>query len=173
MVSLTHRDSMHKWLLYSLGLFPIWILDAMVLNRYPLFGVSPMLLPLAVVAVAGMEGASAGACFGFGVGLWWALAYTGVAGWPIFTLTLIGLGVGAITQYTLSQSFPSFLLCSVGALTLLDGLRLLGSLFLQAAPPAALLMVAVSECLLTLAWSPVVYFIFRAVFRRVGGTRLA
>jgi len=48
----TTRDQVHKWFFYALGLVPIWVLDAFVLNRIAPFGVIPMLLPLAVAAVA-------------------------------------------------------------------------------------------------------------------------
>ena len=48
---MTRRDLFHKWLIYALGLLPVWLLDAYLLPRYPLFGVTPMLLPLAVAAV--------------------------------------------------------------------------------------------------------------------------
>ena len=49
---MTTRDQVHKWFFYALGLVPIWVLDAFVLNRIAPFGVIPMLLPLAVAAVA-------------------------------------------------------------------------------------------------------------------------
>ena len=49
---MTTRDQVHKWFFYALGLIPIWVLDAFVLNRIAPFGVIPMLLPLAVAAVA-------------------------------------------------------------------------------------------------------------------------
>ena len=57
---MTTRDQVHKWFFYALGLVPIWVLDAFVLNRIAPFGVIPMLLPLAVAAVAVLEGAYAG-----------------------------------------------------------------------------------------------------------------
>src|SRR5699024_10834835 len=72
---LTRRDLFHKWLIYALGLLPVWLLDAYLLPRYPLFGVTPMLLPLAVAAVAVSEGAYAGTGFGLAVGLLWEVAY--------------------------------------------------------------------------------------------------
>mgnify|MGYP007025260208 CR=1 FL=1 len=52
----------------------MWVLDAYILPRYPLMGVSPVLLPLAVAAVAVLEGAYAGTGFGLAVGLLWELA---------------------------------------------------------------------------------------------------
>lgn len=53
---MTRRDQIYKWCIYALGLFPIWVLDAFVLSRYPLLGITPTLLPLAVSAVAVLEG---------------------------------------------------------------------------------------------------------------------
>ena len=73
---MTRRDFIHKWFVYALGLLPVWVLDAYILPRYPLFGaVVPMLLPLAAAVVAVLEGAYAGTGFGMAVGLLWELAY--------------------------------------------------------------------------------------------------
>ena len=56
---------MIKWGVYTLALLPVWFLEAFVLPRYPLFGVSPMLLPLAVVVVGVLGGAAGGAGGGY------------------------------------------------------------------------------------------------------------
>ena len=50
---------------------------------------------------------------------------------------------------------------------------MLRGLITHAASLPALLQVAVPEFLYSLAWTPVVYLLFRAIFRRVGGTKLA
>ena len=108
---MTTRDQIHKWFFYALGLFLVWVLDAQILNRLPVLGTIPMLLPLAVVSVAVLE--------------------------------------------------------------VLDGLRILRILFLQAETLDVLLRIAVPEIALSLCWTPVVYWIFRRIYRRVGGTKLA
>ena len=86
---------------------------------------------------------------------------------------LAGMITGAVSQYALSQSFLSCLLCSAGVLGVLDGLRILRILFLQAETLDVLLRIAVPEIALSLCWTPVVYWIFRRIYRRVGGTKLA
>ena len=129
---MTTRDQIHKWFFYALGLFLVWVLDAQILNRLPVLGTIPMLLPLAVVSVAVLEGAYAGAGFGLAVGLLWELAYPGGFGGLVFGMALAGMITGAVSQYALSQSFLSCLLCSAGVLGVLDGLRILRILFLQA-----------------------------------------
>ena len=170
---MTRQALFHKWFLYALALFPVWLLDACILSRYPLFGVRPMLLPLAVVAVAVLEGSHAGAGFGLGVGLLWALAYSSGKGMMVIGLTLVGLLTGAAAQYALSQSFLGCLLFSAGALAAIDLWRIAVRLFVRSAGWTSMLRVAVPEILWSLAWTPLVYLIFHAVYRRVGGSRLA
>ena len=170
---MTRRDLFHKWFVYSLGLLPVWLLDAYILPRYPLWGISPMLLPLAVAAVAVLEGAYAGTGFGLGVGLWWELTYPGGFGGLVFGMALAGMVMGTVSQYALSQTFPGCLICTAGVLAALDGLRIIRGLLVHAAQLPALLQVAVPEFLYSLVWTPVIWLLFRAIHNRVGGTKLA
>ena len=170
---MTRRDFIHKWTVYALGLLPVWALDAYILPRWPLFGITPMLLPLAAAAVAVLEGAYSGTGFGLAVGLLWELAYPGGFGGLVFGMALAGMAMGAVSQYALRQSFPGCLICSAGALAFVDLLRIIRMLFTRSAPLPALLQVAVPEFLWSLAWTPLVWLLFRAIYNRVGGTRLA
>lgn len=170
---MTRRDLIHKWLFYALGLLPIWLLDAYILPRYPIAGVAPMLLPLAGAAVAVLEGAHAGTGFGMAVGLLWELAYPGGFGGLVFFMALAGMAMGALAQYALNQSFPGCLVCSAGVLALLDFLRVARGLFTNSAPLSALLQVACGEFFCSLLFTPLVWLLFRAIYRRVGGTKLA
>lgn len=170
---MTRRDLIHKWLVYALGLLPVWLLDAYILPRYPLYGASPMLLPLAAAAVAVLEGAYAGTGFGLGVGLLWELAYPGGFGGLVFFLALAGMVMGGVSQYALSQSFIGCLICAAGTVGLLELLRVARGLLTNAAPLSALLEAAAPEFLWSVAWTPLVWLLFRAICDRVGGTRLA
>ena len=170
---MTRRDLIQKWLTYGLGLLSVWLADAYILPRYPLWGVTPMLLPLAAAAVAVLEGAYAGTGFGLAVGLLWELAYPGGFGGQVFFLALAGMAMGAVSQYALSQSFLGCLLCSAGVLGLLDLLRVAQRLFINAASLSDLLQVAAPEFFWSLAWTPLVWLLFRSIYRRVGGTKLA
>ena len=170
---MTRRNFIRKWTVYALGLLPIWLLDAYILPRMPLWGTVPMLLPLAVAAVAVLEGAYSGTGFGLAVGLLWELAYPGGFGGQVFFLALAGMAMGAVSQYALSQSFLGCLLCSAGVLGLLDLLRVAQRLFINAASLSDLLQVAAPEFLWSLAWTPPVWLLFRAIYHKVGGNRLA
>lgn len=170
---MTRRDLIHKWLVYALGLLPVWLLDAYILPRYPLYGASPMLLPLAAAAVAVLEGAYSGTGFGLGVGLLWELAYPGGFGGLVFFLALAGMAMGAVSQYALSQSFIGCFICAAGTVGLLELLRIARGLLTNAAPLSALVEAAAPEFLWSVAWTPLVWLLFRAVHRKVGGNKLA
>ena len=163
----------HKWSVYGLGLVLVWLLDGCILPRYPLFGTIPMLLPLAATAVAVLEGAYGGAGFGMAVGLVWELAYPGGFGGLVFGMAAAGLAAGSASQYILSQSYPGCLICSCGVLLGLEALRLFRGVVTDTAAFGAMLPVAGAELALSLAWSPVICLLFRSIYRRVGGTRLA
>ena len=170
---MTRRDLIQKWLTYALALVPVWLLDCYILPRYPLWGTVPMLLPLAAAAVAVLEGAYSGTGFGLGVGLLWELAYPGGFGGLVFFLALAGMAMGGVSQYALSQTFVGCLICAAGTVGLLELLRIARGLLTNAAPLSALLEAAAPEFLWSLAWTPLVWLLFRAVYRKVGGTKLA
>lgn len=164
---MTTKDFTIKWLAYALALLPIWFLEAFLLSRYPLFGVKPMLLPLCAIAVATLEGATAGTGFALAVGMLFDAMVPGVPGAMIFIMALLGLGAGLLAQYVLRQDLLGCFLCSALALVVMDALRIALRLAMGTAPLGAMLELAGKEILWSLCFVPFVYLVFRWVFRRV------
>ena len=164
---MTTKDFFIKWLAYTLARLPHWVHQELLLSRYPLMGVKPMLLPLCTVAVATLEGAPGGAGFGLGVGLLFDASSAGAPGVSILLMALLGLGTGLLAQYVLRQDLIGCFLCSILALAALDILRVGSRLLLRTAPLEAMLSVAGREILWSLCFVPLVYLIFRWVFHRV------
>ena len=169
---MTRQDRLRKWFSYALTLLPVWWLDAYILSRWPVFGVTPVLLPVAVTAVSVLEGVSGGAGFGFGAGLLWA-AYPGGHGSRVLVLTVMGMLTGALAQYALAQTLMGCLLCSAAVVAALELIRVAQELFFLRAQLLPALSSAIPQLLWTLCWVPAVYGIFFRVFSRVGGDRLA
>ena len=140
---MTRSDFMIKWGVYALAILPIWFLEVYVLNRLPVLGVTPMLMPLAAVAAAVLEGA------------------TGGAGYGLF------VGAGALAQYALRQNLVGCLLCSFGALLCIDAVRVAVHLLRGSASLGALLRVAVPEALWSMVFVFPVYALYLWVFHRV------
>lgn len=164
---MTRQDFFIKWGVYALALLPVWFCEVYLLNRIPLFGVAPMLLPLAAIAVAVLEGTVAGAGFGLGVGILCDAVYFNPDGAMTVGLCLLGVGAGALAQYVVRQNLVGCLLCSLLALVCIDGVRILANLLTGSASLPVLLSLAGRE----IAWSMVfvlpVYALFLWVFHRV------
>ena len=163
---MTRRDFLIKWAFYAVGLLPVWLLEQGVLNRFHVFGVSPMLLPLAAAAVAVLEGPAGGGGFGLAVGALCDAVYYGVPGGMTLGLTVTAIAAGVAAQYVLKKCFVGCLICSAAILTLMDAMRIL-VYALQGAPIPALLRVAVPEILWSLVFVGPVYLLFRGIHRRV------
>lgn len=164
---MTTKDFAIKWLAYALALLPVWFLETFLLSRFPLFGVKPMLLPLAAVATATLEGAVGGAGFGLAVGILMDAVVPGIPGTRTVILTLLGLGTGLLSRYLLRQDLVGCFLCSILSLVTLDLLRILLRLLTAAAPLAVMLPLAGKEILWSLCFVPLIYLVFRWVYNRV------
>ena len=127
---MTTQDWLYKWFRYALALLPVWWLDAYLLSRWPVWGVTPVLLPVAVAAVSALEGVSGGAGFGFGAGLLWAGAYAGSDGSRVILLTLLGILGGVLSRYALAQGLLGCVLCSAITVGLVELFHILRELFL-------------------------------------------
>ncbi len=164
---MTTRDFAIKWLAYGLALLPVWFSDVFLLSSFPFFGVKPMLLPLAAMAVATLEGAAAGAGFGLAVGILFETVSPGAPGTMIFLMSFLGLAAGLLTRYALRQDLIGCVLCSGLGLAVIDAGRIAVRLLVGTAPLGAMLKVAGKEILWSLCFVPLVYLLFRWVFYRV------
>lgn len=169
---MTRGDFLFKWFWYAMAVLPVWLAEDLIFSRIHILGVSPMLLPLTVVAVAVLEGPVAGTGFGLGVGLLCHAAWPGSGPAMILGLSLAGAVSGGAAQYGLKQSYVGCLICSAGVLGGIDLCRILRRLAAGSAPLAPMLTVALSEILVSLIFVAPVYLLFRKVYSKVGGTRL-
>lgn len=169
---LTRRAVIRKWTAYGLALLPLWVLETLVLTRFPVFGAVPMLLPCAVTAAAVMEGQEAGAGYGLAAGLLWELAAPGGYGLKVFGMTLAGFLTGRTSQLVISRNFPGYVICTAAVAAATDILRIAGRLLTRTAALPALLEAAVPEFLLTMLWAPVVWLLYRPVRRLASGEKL-
>lgn len=164
---MTRHDFTLKWLFYGLGLLPVWWLEIFVLNRFPLLGITPMLLPLCAVAAAAMEGPAGGAGFGLAVGVLCDAVYFGTRGTMTLGLTLIGWATGAAITFVLDRNFFGCLLCAAGGLSAIEAGRVFVRAFTGVAGLPELLAVAVPELLWSLVFLLAIYPWFQFLHGRV------
>lgn len=162
---MTRHDFTVKWTVFAVALLPVWIFETYVFARIPVFGVKPMLLPLAAVAVATLEGGFSGGAFGLTVGILCDALY-GTDGGMTIGLALIGAAAGLAAQYLLRQNLLGCFLCSLGGLLLLSACRISWRLLAGAAELGPMLTVAGKEILWSMVFVTPIYLIFRWVHER-------
>lgn len=164
---MTRRDFLLKWLLYALGLLPILALELYILPQFPIFGIIPTLLPVAAITVAVLEGPVAGAGFGLFVGILSDALVPGLPGTMTFGLAFLGMCAGATARYGVRQNMLGCLVCSAGALLIIDLIRILSHLLRGKASLLALLAVALPEIFWSLVFLPLIYGVFLWIYHRV------
>lgn len=146
-------------------LFLLYVLQAMVFSRLRLFGVAPLILPLAVIGVALFEGPNWGGGFGLAAGV---LCDVALGTHVLFTilLTALGVGVGLLSEYLLSRGFPSYFLCSGAALVVIAFLQMLPLLVFWRQSPPALFEVAGIQTLYSMVFILPMYILARRLGRQ-------
>ena len=164
---MTRQDFLKKWLIYGLVLLLTALLQRQFFVRLRPLGVTPVLLPLAVMALASLEGAAGGAGYGIAAGIV-SMYLDGSSAWAVLLLCLCGAVTGLLAQYALSRSFFGYLLCCLGTMTLRGAWFVLIRWRRGLAPLAVLLGVAGPELLCTMLASPLIYLLLRFFYNRWG-----
>lgn len=164
---MTRQDFIKKWIMYALALALTAGLQELLFSRLRPLGVVPVLLPLALTALAALEGAAAGAGFGIAVGVL-SMFLDGAGAGIILLACLAGLISGLLARYVLSRSFFGCLVCSLGALILRMAWLVLTHWLQGAAPLSILLRVGGLELAWTMLLCPLVYAMFRFIYPRWG-----
>lgn len=155
------RSDVVKWLIYALGAAVVWAAETLLLNRLPIFGVIPVLLPLAAVAVGLWEGTAAGAVFGLCLGIFADAIYPGLPGGMTAGLCVMGWLTGAMIQYRLRQNLPGYLICAVASMTALELFRALSALLSRLGPAQLIFSLAGRELACSLLYAIPVYLLFK------------
>ena len=165
---MTQRDKIIQWTAYTVALMLVAGVQQLILSRFPVFHVVPVLLPLALCACAALEGPQAGAGFGIAVGIFMTAA-AGGGFWRLAVCSAAGFLCGLITRFGLPQPLLGHLVCC----SLVMGIRtvwcVVSRLVSGSAGLAILLRVAVPEFLWSMVFALPVYFLFRFVCEHWGG----
>lgn len=164
---MTRQEFIKKWLYYTLLLLFIAFLQRRLFGRLRLFGVTPILMPLAVMSLASLEGAAGGAAFGIVAGVL-STYLDDSSAWVVLLLCLCGMLTGLLAQHVLSRSFFGYVLCCLGALVLREGWIILSYWYGGVAQPLVLLRVAVPELVCTMLVCPLIYVMYRFLYYRWG-----
>ncbi|MCD7945612.1 MAG: hypothetical protein LUF81_03240 [Clostridiales bacterium] len=154
------REEVSGWPIRIGVLLLCFFLERCVLNRFPLWGGTPLLMPLAVASIGFLEGSGPGAVCGLGAGLASALAMGSDGTALIWFDTAIGLACGATLDKALGRTFPGYLLCALVTMLLWEGLQSVIHIFFLGDAADAVLALAGAEGGYSLIFAPVLYLVF-------------
>ena len=149
----------------TLTMLLCYFFPSAVFSRLHIFGVAPLLLPLAAVA-AGLLGSSGwGGAFGLLCGILCDAALGG--GGLLFTvaLTVMGFLSGFLGDFILARGFPSYLLLSVCTLLVSAFLQMFRLLVFDHAPAWDLIRTGLLQSLASAIFILPLYFCVRRALR--------
>jgi len=154
-------------LIHAGVLLALFVLQAMVFSRLRIFGIAPLILPVAVVGVAIFEGPTWGGGFGLAAGALTDMAFLNSTVLFTILLTALGMGIGLLSEYLLSRGFPSYFLSSLGALVVIAFFQMFALLVFHRQPPLALIRVAGLQTLYSILFAVPLYYLARAIGKRI------
>ena len=161
----TKRKISLKFTLYIPFLLLVFILQAMVFSRITLWGVKPLILPVAVVAAAVYEGAVRGGVFGLCAGVLCDISLDQPAIQFTLLLTVLGVLTGLLFESLLAKGFPSFFFTSAAALLLCAVLQFARLLLREGVPIYYLLETALYQTAYSLLFTVPLYWFTRSLGR--------
>lgn len=161
------RRSVLKWVLYSLLMLALSVLQDVLLSRIQLWGATTDLVPCGIFLICLLSGAQSGSVFALIASLLYLFSGTAPGNYCIVFITGLGVFVTIFRQSYLQKNFAvAFLCCSVCVL-LYELLTGIFGIFLGLTVSGRLGVFALTG-VLTLAALPVLYPVVSAI-GRIGG----
>lgn len=124
------RKALLKWLLYSLVLLVLSVLQDVILCRFRLFGATSELVPCAIFLICILEGSEKGSVFALSAALVYLFSGTAAGVYSVVFITMLGIIVAIFRQSYLQKGFGTTMLCACFAMVLYELLVFAVGLFL-------------------------------------------
>ena len=161
------RQAALKWLLYSVVILILSVLQDVVLCELYVWGGTTDLVPCAILMVCVLEGADSGSLFCLIAALVYLFSGSSPGYHVLFLLPVLGVGATIFRESLLRKSFSATVLCTGGALILYELVIFGMALFLNLTHPGRL-SVALITWGLSFAVTPLLYPIWVSI-GKIGG----
>ncbi|MDP4110103.1 MAG: hypothetical protein Q8878_08765 [Bacillota bacterium] len=160
------RENYIKWAAYGMLLLVLFLIETAYRFKLTVLGVRPDIIPFFIAALALYEGPGCAAVIGFISGLLCDFVQPGLDGFLPLFYTAAGLGIGFVSEKYFRKNIFSALLLGASASVLLNLLRFIFyyALLFNASVLTGV-KITFSELLLSLLFSPVVYYGVRLINR--------
>lgn len=128
MSNLFEKIDFNRILKYTLYLFLTLLAQNMVIGNIRIFGISPMVLPAAVVAVGMFEGPVFGAVFGLVMGFFADMSFVENSVFFTLLLPVLAFGSAFVSQFFINRRFFAYMGLTLLALFLASVLQMVKTL---------------------------------------------
>lgn len=169
LLDLIDLSKLRRAIVYALALAIVFIVQDLLAARIPLWGVRPMLIPAAVVAIGLFEGGLWGGFVGLAAGYFMDLGY--IENTVLFTilLTVVGFFSGVLGKYLLHKGFLSYMTLVLAAMILVTLIQMFSFLFFADTNAWAVWRTGLVQILWSLPWAVPLYFPCRSIAARPMG----
>jgi len=157
----------YKWIFYIAALLLTVILESTLLSKIRILGGRPQLLLYAVSVIAMLEGVNGAAGAGLAAGLFMDAMTAPAEGFYTVIYVICGIVVSIINAFTYHKTYSVSLLFWVAAVLVADVLYyVFFMLVMGKGSPVVILFALLGEIIATLICTPVIYLLFRTIYRR-------
>lgn len=162
----TPKKKIKRILAHILLLFLLYILQTSVFTHLRLFGVYPLLLPLAVVGIGLFEDGFSGGVWGIVAGLLCDISLADSRVLFTVSLAVTGFITGFLSEFILARGFPTYFILSFLVLALLSFLQMFRYLVFDHISFKVLYPVAINQTLYSAIFIIPVYYQVKRVTRK-------
>lgn len=162
----TPKKKIKRILAHILLLFLLYILQTSVFTHIRLFGVFPLILPLAVVGIGLFEDGFNGGVWGIVAGLLCDMSLADSSVLFTVSLAVIGFLTGFLSEFILARGFPTYFFLSVLVLAVLSFLQMFQYLIFDHISFKILSRVALNQTLYSALFIIPVYYPVKRVTRK-------
>ena len=161
------RKVLLKWVLYSLALLVLSLLQDVILCRFHLLGATTDLIPCAVILICLLEGLHSGCVFALCASCLYLFSGTAPGIYAMVLLTTLAIFATLFRQAYMQKGFWSALVCTIPTVFAYEMLIFICGLFLKLTLPARFIGFCITTCLTCLT-IPVLYPLFLRI-ASIGG----
>lgn len=166
LLDLIDLSKLRRAIVYALVLAIVFLVQDLLIARIPLWGVRPMMIPAAVVAIGLFEGGVWGGFVGLAAGYFFDLGY--IENTVLFTILLTGIGFfsGVLGKYLLQKGFVSFMVMVLAAMIVVTVPQMFHFLFFTDTASWPVWRTGILQILWSLPWAMPLYYPCKVIAAR-------
>ena len=130
----TQRRNILKWVLYSLVLLVLSLLQDVVLCKFRLFGATTELVPCAIILICLLEGSQGGCVFTLLAALFYWFSGATLGPVAMISITVLSIFVAMFRQSYLQKGFGAAMLCTIFTVVVYEMILFLVGAFMGLTP---------------------------------------